>query len=67
MLYTSGMTFAGAFAASLPSGELTLLSDRLPSAVLYVSVPGVSLELTKNIDRAFRSAQRDSTQFLGLI
>lgn len=74
MIYSSGMDFAGVMASGLsamighgPPAEIQLLSDRLPAAVLYVTVSTPSLEVTPAIDRAIRAAHRDSSEFLGLI
>jgi hypothetical protein len=74
MLYSSGMNFGGVVASSLsamighaPESEIRLLSDRLPAAVLYVTVSTPSLAVTPAIDRALRAAHRDSSRFLGRI
>jgi hypothetical protein len=75
MFYSSGMTFAGALAGTIPAimapvggaAEARLLSDSLPSSALYVTVSAPYYEVTAPIDGALNSALRDSTQFLGLI
>jgi hypothetical protein len=75
MHYTTGMTLAGALAASIPAvtapapglETIRLLSDSLPSAVLFVSVTAPCFEISTPIDRALRSAHRASTQLIELL
>lgn len=75
MHYTTGMTLAGALATSFPGAaapapgvaEVRLLSDSLPSAVLFVSVSSPCFEISTPIDRALRSAHRASAQLIGLL
>ena len=75
MHYTTGMSLAGALATSIPAvvapapgfADLRLLSDSLPSAVLFVSVSSPSFEVTLPIDRALRAAHRSSTRLIELL
>lgn len=72
MLMTTGMTYAGALAASVatvganPDGTVTvLLSDRLPS--LYVRFTAPSQDVSQPVDRAIRAAHRRSVTVVKLI
>jgi hypothetical protein len=75
MLYTSGMTLAGALAATVPAlsapvagtDEVFLLSDRLPSAALFVSLAPPCFDVTAPIDQALRAAYRQSSQLVTLL
>lgn len=71
MLYSSGMTLAGALASSIPGimapADGRLLSDFLPSGALYVRVSAPCFGISPAVDAALHAALRESTQTVHLI
>lgn len=74
MLMSTGMTYAGAFAASIAAfssnpdrAATALLSDSLPSAMLYVRLSASVATVSHDLDRAMRNAHLRSVTIVDLI
>lgn len=69
MPITSGMTIAGLMAAGLSGhgAQAQLLSDRLPSGSLYVSISRPSRAIAAKTDATLMSAMRRSSTLIELL